>query len=124
MITRKALLVVLEPTDVAKDSEVQKSKVSGANVLVQYLVQYIHTYELSRRASPRLQTRRLSRLQLDNLLAAAGGVVGPLESGQVSWCNFAAPKPPYRYDTYLIKSHPLVGCPLAIIIKFQLVHFG
>lgn len=91
---RKALLAVLEPIDVAKDSEVQKSGVPGAYVLVQYPVQYIHTYELSRRASPRLQTRRFSRLQLDNLLAAAGGVVGPLESGQISWCNFAAPKPP------------------------------
>lgn len=90
--TRKALLVVLEPTDVAKDSEVQKSKVSGANVLahtVSYTT-YIHT---SCRGEP---------LHVFKLVAA-GGVVGPLESGQVSWCNFAAPKPPYRYDTYLIK---------------------
>ena len=91
---RKALLAVLEPTDVAKDSELQKFRVSGAHVLVQYPVQYIHTYELSRRASPRLQTRRLSRLPLDNLLAAAGGVVGPLESGQIYGVTFAAPKPP------------------------------
>lgn len=44
--TRKALLAVLEPIDVAKDSEVQKSGVPGAYVLVlyvQYPVQYIHT---------------------------------------------------------------------------------
>lgn len=54
--------------------------------------------------------------QLDNLLAAAGGAFGPLESRQISLFNFAAPKPPIDMIAHPVSS-PLPAAPLAIIYQ-------